>query len=68
MTEANKIKYKDLLKNYEITLAKCGWLVLVYIAFPEVAAHEYELRSNGETIFKCDNLQDAVERYNELVV
>ena len=67
MTEANKINHDDLLKHYEITLAKCGWLVLVWLAYPGNNCGKYELRSNGEKIFETNYLFEAVTKYNELV-
>lgn len=66
MTEANKIKYEDLIKTHEIILAKCGWLVLVWLALPKTSG-KYELRSNGELIFQTNFLSEAVAKYNELV-
>lgn len=68
MSVGNKIKYEDLIKHHEITLAKCGWLALIWLAYPGQYLSEYELRSNGELIFKSDQLIDAVKKYNELVV
>lgn len=67
MTEGNKITCGELQKPHEITLAKCGWLVLVWVVYPGQYYNRYELRSNGETIHKCVTLYDAVFEYNELV-
>lgn len=67
MTEGNKITCGELQKPHEITLAKCGWLVLVWVVYPERFYNRYELRSNGETIGVHLTLPEAVFEYNELV-
>ena len=67
MTEGNKIRYSDLAKPHEIILAKCGWLVLVWIVRP-CTLGKYEVRSNGKTLLHCDSLIDAMQKYNSLVL
>lgn len=64
MNAGNKISVKDL-KTYEITIAKCGWLELVWIASPLGHKH-YEIRSNNELIYQTSFLMQAMQRYNDI--
>lgn len=64
--KGNKIDIKQI-GAYEIELAKCGWLRLVWRAVPGGMLSRYEIHSNGEKIFESDYLRDAANKYNELV-
>lgn len=66
MSAGNKIEMQDILKTYEITLAKCGWLELIWITSPIKHKH-YEIRSNGELIYQTSFLTQAMQRYNDIV-
>lgn len=66
MSAGNKIEMQDILKTYEITLAKCGWLELIWIASP-FGNGKYEIRSNNETIYETMFLSLAMQRYNDIV-
>lgn len=68
MTEANKIKYEDLKRPQEVTLAKCGWLFLVCIFYPGKPGQKFQLRTKGEKIFETNYLFEAVTEFNKLVV
>lgn len=53
---------------YEIEIAQCGWLRLVWFADPRpYAGNRYEIQSNGEKIFETNYLWEAVEKYNEII-
>ena len=60
----NKIDI-NRIGTYEIEIAKCGWLRLVWLANP-TCENWYEVQSNGEKVFKTMNLKIAIEKYNEL--
>lgn len=65
MSAGNKISLQDV-KAYEITLAKCGWLELIWIASP-LGYSRYKIRSNNETIYESMFLTHAMQRYNDIV-
>ena len=67
MTAANKIDISQM-KEYEITIAKCGALVLKWITSPGKYG-KYELYAgNSETpIYETHSLQEAIEEYNKHV-
>lgn len=66
MTTGNKVDIKAI-KQYEITIAKCGLLHLVWIADPISNCSKYKLFSGDEKIFETNYLWLAIEEYNKLV-
>lgn len=65
MTEANKINIKDV-GTYEITIAKCGALRLIWLANP-YKGNKYEVHAGDEKILQTNYLWMAVDVYNDLV-
>lgn len=67
MTAANKIDISQM-KSYEITIAKCGALVLKWITSP-IDHGKYELYAgNSETpIYETRSLNAAIDEYNKHV-
>ena len=63
--KGNKIDIKQI-GVYEIEIAKCGWLRLVWFAHPENGSW-YEIQSNGQKVFETNLLRDAAKRYNDLI-
>lgn len=67
MTTANKIDISQI-KSYEITIAKCGALVLKWIASPyDVSTYEIYAGNSDVPIVKTDSLYKAIEEYNKRV-
>ena len=65
MNKGNKIDINKI-GSYEITLAKCGYLQLIAVAFPVLSLFKYEIISNDERVYKTIHLHKAIEKYNEL--
>jgi len=65
MTEANKIKYENV-GTYEIIIAKCGALRLIWFANPR-GGNKYEVYAGDEKIVETVFLRQAIGIYNELV-
>lgn len=67
MTAANKIDISQM-KDYEITIAKCGALVLKWITSP-VDHGKYELYAgnSAQPIYETRSLNAAIEEYNKHV-
>ena len=65
MTAANKIDISQI-KSYEITIAKCGALVLKWITSP-VDHGKYELYAgnSAQPIYETRSLNEAIEEYNK---
>lgn len=61
----NKLDIRKI-GTYEIEIAKCGWLRLVWFADPK-RGNRYEIQSNGEKIFETNYLWLVIAKYNELV-
>ena len=68
MTAANKIDISQM-KSYEITIAKCGALVLKWITSP-VDHGKYELYAgnSAQPIYETRSLNAAIEEYNKHVI
>ena len=61
----NKINIREI-GNYEITIAKCGLLSLVWITSPK-GFNRYEVRSNGGLLLATNYFWEAIMHYNDLV-
>ena len=67
MTAANKIDISQM-KSYEITIAKCGALVLKWITSPIDHGKYVLYAGNSETpIYETRSLNEAIEEYNKHV-
>lgn len=67
MTKENKIDLSQI-KSYEITLAKCGALVLKWIASPyDTSTYEIYAGNSDFPVVKTDSLYKAIEEYNKRV-
>ena len=62
----NKIHLKDI-GYYEVEIAKCGLLRLVWITSP-LYGNKFEIRSNGEKIHETNYIWESIKKYNELVI
>lgn len=68
MTTANKIDISQI-KSYEITIAKCGALVLKWIASPDGASiYEVYAGNSDIPVVKTNSLYKAIEEYNKRVI
>jgi len=65
MQGTNLISPKDI-GTYEITLAKCGALRLIWFANPR-GGNKYEVYAGDEKIVETVFLRQAIGIYNELV-
>lgn len=65
MQGTNLISPKDI-GTYEITIAKCGALRLIWFANP-YRGNKYEVRAGDETKVETNYLWHAIEIYNVLV-
>lgn len=67
MTTANKIDISQI-RSYEITIAKCGALVLKWITSP-IDHGKYELYAgnSAQPIYETRSLNEAIEEYNKHV-
>lgn len=65
MTTANKIDISQM-KSYEITIAKCGALVLKWITSP-IDHGKYELYAgtSAQPIYETRSLNAAIDEYNK---
>lgn len=67
MTAANKIDISQM-KDYEITIAKCGALVLKWITSPgKYGKYELYAGNAAQPIYETQSLQAAIEEYNKHV-
>lgn len=67
MTTANKIDISQM-KSYEITIAKCGALVLKWITSPgKYGKYELYAGNSAQPIYETHSLQMAIEEYNKHV-
>lgn len=68
MTAANKIDISQM-KNYEITIAKCGALVLKWITSPYgTSIYEVYAGDCDSPVAKTNSLYKAIEEYNKRVI
>ena len=68
MTAANKIDISQM-KSYEITIAKCGALVLKWITSPNgYSMYEVYAGDSDFPIMKTNSFYKAVEEYNKHVI
>lgn len=61
----NQIELNDI-KPYEIKIAKCGAVCLVWIASPGEYG-TYEIRRYNQNIYSTNLLLEEMKKYNELV-
>lgn len=52
--------------NYEIELARAGWIRLIWVASPHGFSN-FEIRQKDKTIYENTDLRFATKRFNELV-
>lgn len=68
MTKANKIDISQM-KFYEITIAKCGTLVLKWFTSPNgYSMYEIYAGNSDLPIMKTNSFHKAVEEYNKHVI
>ena len=65
MNVGNKVEVADI-GAYEITIARCGLVELIWIASP-FGYSKYEIRSKKETIYETMFLTHAIEKYNKII-
>lgn len=67
MTAANKIDISQM-KDYEITIASCGALVLKWITSPgKYGKYEIYAGNSAQPIYETHSLQAAIDEYNKHV-
>lgn len=59
---------KKELPIYEIQIARCGMIRLIWHADPKGINNRYEIRSGDEVLSSTPFLEIALKEYNQLVI
>ena len=67
MNKGNMIT-RESIHCYEVQIARCGKIRLIWHADPKGINNRYEIRSGDETLSSTPFLEIALSEYNQLVI